>query len=287
MFDKIKEALEEEKEEYLKKLKEIDEKVKKISNEIENLKREIKEKQENCSVFFDIIKLKSLHARLKRLYQKQEELNLEGERIKEKLRLIEKDLKALKIIEEKRAKEELKKNLTVENLNLSYFHLIKKKIIAGLMFILSLSVPIFSLSASQERIKKDVEERVKDDIKLLVKLLEEKIKVLREERKRLEKLREARKEKRTSQEKLIQLREQREKEIQRLVKAVNKADPDEIAPAIESLPPELAAEVLLRLKEKKAGQILANMNPQKAAQIMEIILERKPDFKISLEEEGF
>ncbi len=286
MFDKIKEALEEEKEEYLKKLKEIDEKVWKVSKEIEELKREIKKKQENCSVFFDIIKLKSLHARLKRLYQKQEELNLEGERIREKLRLIEKDLKALKIIEEKRAKEELKKNLTVENLNLSYFHLIKKKIV-GLLIVLSLSVPIFSLSASQERIKKDVEERVKDDIKLLVKLLEEKIKVLREERKRLEKLREARKEKRISQEKLIQLREQREKEIQRLVKAVSKADPDEIAPAIESLPPELAAEVLLRLKEKKAGQILANMNPQKAAQIMEIILERKPDFKISLEEEGF
>lgn len=286
MFDKIKEALESEKEKYLKRLKEIDERVNKLSKEIENLEKEIKEKRENCSIFFDIIKLKSLHARLNRLYQKRNELNLERERIIEKLKLIEKDLKALKLIEEKKSREEINRSITIENLNLSYFHLIKKKII-GLIVLLTLSASLFPLSASQERIKKEVEEGLRDDIKTLVKIIEEKIKILQEERKRLEKLRELRKEKGISQEKLLQLQKRKEEEIQKLVKAVNKTDPDEIAPAIENLPPELAAEVLLRLKEKKAGQILANMNPQKAAQIMKIILKRNPNFKISLEEEGF
>ena len=283
MFDKIKEALESEKEKLLRELSDINARIERISSEIQTIERKLEEKQKSSKTFHDIVKLKSLFARISRLKKLCNELEKEAENLKEKIRLIEKDIKSLDIITNKRKKEEIKRKTTVENLNLSYFHLIKKKvfIVAILLF---LCAPLFPLSATQERVRKDIEESTKKDLQELVRLIEERIKLLKKELKRLEEIKKSQKREKKPLSELQKLKMQKEKEIQKLVKAVNKADPDEIAPALENLSPELAAEILLRLKEKKAGQILANMNPEKAAKIIEVILKRNPNFKLSEEE---
>ncbi len=280
MFKRIKEVLEEEKARAVRELTRINERIREISLSIEELEKELKAKQRISSTYADIVNLRSMYSRIERLKGTKEKLLEKSEEIKERIRILERDLKSLEVVEERRKRERVRRGIALENLRLSYLHLIRSKILPILLLLL-LSFPLFPLSATQERVKKDVEKSTEADLKELVKFIEKKIKLLREERRRLEELRktETKREKQPEEAKKLK---QKEEEIRRLVKAVNKADPDEIAPAFENLSPELAAEVLLRLKGKKAGQILANMNPEKAAKVMEIILKRNPDFEKTL-----
>ena len=283
MFDKIKEVLEEEKTKLLKELKGINERINELSIEIDQLETELEIKQQQLGTFVDIVKVRSLFSRIQRLKKRRKELVVRAEKLREEIRILEKDIKSIEIVEKEKEKANIRKTIAVENLNLSYMHLIKKKLlILVLLFLASFST--FAQSATQLRVEKDVKENVEEDLKELVNLIEKKIEELKAEREKLKKLRMSERKSDEIVEEEKKLREKREKEIKKLVKAVERADADEIAPAIESLPPELAAEVLLRLKEKKAGEILASMNPSKASQIIEIILKKNPNFKISTEE---
>lgn len=104
-------------------------------------------------------------------------------------------------------------------------------------------------SASREERLREVE-----------KVIEEKLRRIVEERKKLEALRKK------------PLTEEEEREVQKLIKIVSKTPSDEAGAIMNELKPRIAAEILIRLKERQAGQILAAMDPAKAAKVTEIIM---------------
>ncbi len=121
-----------------------------------------------------------------------------------------------------------------------------------------------SQSALQKKIKKDKEDKAREEVRSILVDLETKLKRLEEERKRLEELR-----------RVEVPKEERRKEVQKLVEIFNKASPDEAGAIMNNLDPNLAAEILLNLKERQAAAILEAMDPQKAAEVSAIIMKRK------------
>lgn len=129
-----------------------------------------------------------------------------------------------------------------------------------LLWIFSLCFP---QSALQKKIKEDREKKAKEDISTITKDLEEKLKKLEMERKRLEEL------------KKPEPKVEERQEVKKLVEIFNKASPDEAGAIMNNLDPQLAAEILLGLKERQASAILEAMDPQKAAEVARIIMERR------------
>lgn len=129
------------------------------------------------------------------------------------------------------------------------------------LFLLSISFP---QSALQKKIKEDREKKAKEEVSLILKDLEDRLKRLEEERKRLEELK-----------RVEPKKEEQRPEVKKLVDIFNKASPDEAGAIMNNLDSKLAAEVLLNLKERQAAAILEAMDPKKAAEVSAIILERK------------
>lgn len=130
-------------------------------------------------------------------------------------------------------------------------------------FLLSSSFS-FSQSALQKKIKEDREKRAKDEVSSMVKDLEEKLRRLEEERKKIEELK-----------KIEPKKEEEMAEVKKLVEIFNKASPDEAGAIMNNLDSNLAAEILINLKERQAAAILEAMDPKKAAEVSALILERK------------
>ncbi len=122
----------------------------------------------------------------------------------------------------------------------------------------------FSQSALQKKIKEDREKRAKDEVSIMVKDLEEKLRRLEEERKKIEELK-----------RIEPKKEEEMAEVKKLVEIFNKASPDEAGAIMNNLDSNLAAEILINLKERQAAAILEAMDPKKAAEVSALILERK------------
>ncbi len=135
------------------------------------------------------------------------------------------------------------------------------KVLVYLLLSISLTFP---QSALQKRVKEEREKKASQELSAISKDLEEKLRKIEEERKRLEEL------KRTPTTK-----EEQRPEVKKLVDIFNKASPDEAGAVMNNLEPSLAAEILLNLKERQAAAILEAMDPQKAAEVSRIVLERR------------
>ncbi len=134
----------------------------------------------------------------------------------------------------------------------------------SVIFLLLVFSIALSQSALQKKLREDREKKVKGEISSISKDLEDKLRRIEEERKKLEEL------KRTPTPK-----EEQRPEVKKLVDIFNKASPDEAGAVMNNLEPSLAAEILLNLKERQAAAILEAMDPQKAAEVSRIVLERK------------
>ncbi|AAC07555.1 MotE family protein [Aquifex aeolicus] len=265
MFKRIREIKEKEQEELVRKISELLALERELERKLEELLREYDRKSQSVNTLNEIFKLKAITRKIEETVDYLEELNVKKEELKEKYLELKGEIKSIEILEERKKREKIKKEIAVSLQELGFMHLVKKIIPVFFMFFSFL----FSESATQKALKDSI--NLKEDYKVLLKLIEEKLKKLEEERKKLEALQKT------------PLTEEEKKKLEKLIKSVEKAPADEIAPAIENLPPKLAAEILLRIKERKAGQILANMNPQKASEIMKYILERNPSFNAQVD----
>ena len=129
------------------------------------------------------------------------------------------------------------------------------------------SFAVFAESAVQKKLKEDYNAKVISRLEEVERVIDEKLKRLIEERKKLEALRKR------------PVSEEEEKEIKKFVKIVSKTPTDEAGAILNNVKPRLVAEILIRLKERQAGQILASMDPQKAAQVTEIIMSWRANAK--------
>jgi len=260
MFKKIKEIKEKEQEELVRQISELTQLERELEKDLKELLEKYDEESRSVNTLNEIFKLKAITKKIEEMVNRLTEISIQKEELKGKFLEIKGEIKSLEILEERKKREKLRKEIAISLQELGFMHLVKKILPVFLL----LSTFLFSESATQKALKQDVNKR--EDYKLLLRLIEEKLKKLEEERKKLEELQKS------------PLTEEEKKKLEKLIKAVEKAPADEIAPAIENLPPKLASEILLRIKERKAGQILANMNPQKASEIMKYILERNPNF---------
>jgi len=265
MFRKVREIKEKEKEEVVKKISELVTLERELENRLKELLDEYDRKSQRVYTLNEIFKLKAITKRIEETLYTLEDLNRKKQELKEKYLELKGEIKSIEILEEKEKREKLRKEIAISLQELGFIHLVKKVFPAFLLFFSFL----FSESATQKALKESI--NLKEDYKLLLKIIEEKLKKLEEERKKLEELQRS------------PLTEEEKRKLEKLIKSIEKAPADEIAPAIENLPPKLAAEILLRIKERKAGQILTNMNPQKASEIIKYILERNPNFNARID----
>jgi flagellar motility protein MotE (MotC chaperone) len=195
-------------------------------------------------------------SKIEEIERKVKELEKIRENESEGLKELKREEKAVKILRDKTAYEEYAKSLKREFLQLGFVHLLRK----GFKILLLLSVLSFSQSAVQEKLKDMKEKEREKRLAEVERVIEDKLKRLIEERKRLEALRKR------------PLTEEEEKEIKKLIKIVSKTPSDEAGAILNEVEPRIAAEILIRLKERQAGQILAAMDPKKAAVVTEIIM---------------
>ena len=261
MFKKVKSVKEKEEEQLKKKLSDLQIAKDKLISEIEYLLSEYESIKKDVQNIQSIYKLKGIISEVEKRKEKLTEIERKEAEIIRKLVEVKRDLKSIEIIESKREKEQLRKEIAITLQQIGFFHLIKKSIGAFLLF----SIILFGQTAPQKALKEEFDKSIKKDFQEVLRIIEEKIKVLQQERKKLEAL------------KKTPITEEEKKKVEKIVKAVEKAPADEIAPAIENLPPRLAAEVILRLKPRKAGEILSNMNPEKASQIIKFVLSQNPE----------
>ncbi len=254
---RIKEVEEKEK---ARKLKEIEEEINKLKEEKKQLEKEIelcnKELQTNPDPMRVITHQRALISRLELVNSKLRELKELKKKESEKLKDLKREEKAVSILRDKNAYEEYAQNLRREFLQLGFIQLIKK----SLKVLLLVAFTVMAQSAVQEKLVQMESEKKEDRYKELEKVIEEKLKKLVEERKKLEALRKR------------PLTEEEEKEVQKLIKIVSKTPSDEAGAILNEVKPRIAAEILIRLKERQAGQILAAMDPKKAAVVTEIIM---------------
>ena len=262
MFEKVRQIKEKKEEELKKVLTELWEKRVKLEKNLAKLFSEYEELRIHISSIEGIYRLRAITEKINDIKEKIKKLEEEERKVLGEIFDVKREIKALEIVEEKKERENLKREISLSIQELSFINLLKKVLSVCILFFGF----TFSESAVQKSIKKDLENNLVKDYKMLLNIIERKLKELKEERERLKAL------------KSEALSEEEEKKVEKIVKAIGKAPGDEIAPMVENLPPKLAAEVLLRLKERKAGEILANMNPQKASEIVKYILSRNPEF---------
>ncbi len=261
---RIKELEEKEK---ARKLSAIEEELKKLvamerelQSSIELCEKEIQKSKDPMRV---ILKQRALLAKLQEVQNKIEELLSLKDKEIDQLKGIKREEKAINLLKDKLSYEEYAKSLRREFLQLGFVHLLKK----GLKALLILSLVAMAQSAVQSKLKEMETKNREKRYKELERVIEEKLKKLIEERKKLEAL------------KKKPLTEEEEKEVQKLVRIVSKTPSDEAGAILNEVKPRIAAEILIRLKDRQAGQILAAMDPKKAAVVAEIIMSWRSGYE--------
>ncbi len=254
---RIKEIEEKEK---AKKLKEIDERIRSLLEEKRRYEAELELFQKTITESGDALRLifrqRAFVSRIEEIERKVKELEKLRDEEAESLRDIKREEKAVRILRDRIAYEDYARSLRKEFLQLGFVHLIKR----GFKLLLILSLAVYAESAVQEKLREMERAKREERLREVEKVIEEKLRALVEERKRLEALRKR------------PLTEEEEKEVQKLIKIVSKTPSDEAGAILNEVKPRIAAEILIRLKERQAGQILAAMDPVKAARITEIIM---------------
>ena len=261
---RIKEIEEREK---ARRLKEIEEEIRALEEEKAKYEKELESLESKLTDARDpyqlLMKEKGLVAKIEEIEARIKDLEKRREQESEDLREVKREEKAISILKDKVAYEEYAQSLRREFLQLGFIHLIKK----GLKILLMFSIVAYGESAVQKKIKETEEQKQLDRLKAVEKVIDEKLRRLIEERKRLEALRRK------------PLTEEEEKEVQKLIKMVGKTPTDEMGAILNNVKPHITAEILIRLKDRVAGQILAAMDPKKAAQVTEIIMSWRRNAK--------
>ena len=249
-----------EEKERARRLREIEEEIKKLLEEKRRYKEELELCQRRITDSQDAMRLiyqqRAFVKKIEEIDRKIKELEVIKDSETESLKELKREEKAVKILKDKIAYEEYAESIKKEFLQLGFIHLIKK----GLKLLLILSLAVHAQSAVQEKLKEMEKDNQEKRLREVEKVIEEKLRKLIEERKRLEALRKK------------PLTEEEEKEVKKLVKIVSKTPSDEAGAILNEVKPRIAAEILIRLKERQAGQILAAMDPKKAAVVTEIIM---------------
>jgi len=260
---RIKKLLENES---AKAIKEIDAEIARLKKEKEKLRREI-DYLNKCIVDAKdpipyILKEKAIISNINDIEKRIRELEIKKEKkIKETIEL-HKEVEGLKIIENNHKYEKLSAEIKKELINNGYMDLIKKFLLS-LLIITSLS---YGADIVEQKIRTESEKEVVEKLKLIEKALERKLREIRAERKRIEKLKEE----------MLAMKEKKlPKEVQKLIKILNKTSTDEAGQIMNNLDPYTAAEVLIRLKDRQAAEILAAMDPKHAAKVSKIIMSKK------------
>lgn len=249
-----------EEKERARRLKEIEEEIARLEKKRKEYEREL-EACKNMIVSSKgamhlIFRQRAFVRRIQDIEKKVNELKSLREKERENLKDIKREEKAVSILKSKEEYESFAKSLKREFLQLGFIHLIKK----GFKVVLLLSFMAFAESAVQSKLKEMEAQKESERLRELEKVIEDKLRMLVEERKRLEALRKR------------PLTEEEEKEVKKLIKIVSKTPSDEAGAILNEVKPRIAAEILIRLKERQAGQILAAMDPKKAAKVTEIIM---------------
>ncbi|EDP75182.1 hypothetical protein [Hydrogenivirga sp. 128-5-R1-1] len=249
-----------EEKERARRLREIEEEIKSLLEEKRRYKEELELCQRRITDSQDAMRLifqqRAFVKKIEEIDRKIKELEVIKDSETESLKELKREEKAVKILKDKIAYEEYAESIKKEFLQLGFIHLIKK----GLKLLLILSLAVHAQSAVQEKLKEMEKDNQEKRLREVEKVIEEKLRKLIEERKRLEALRKK------------PLTEEEEKEVKKLVKIVSKTPSDEAGAILNEVKPRIAAEILIRLKERQAGQILAAMDPKKAAVVTEIIM---------------
>ncbi len=249
-----------EERERARRLKEIEEEIERLlrekrryEEELEACKRTITESRNALGLIF---KQRAFVSRIQEIEEKIRELERLREEEAESLKDLKREEKAVKILKDKLSYEDYARSLKRDFLQLGFIHLIKK----GLKIILLLSLTVYAESAVQKKLSEEEAKKEGERLKEVERVIDEKLRKLIEERKKLEALRRR------------PLTEEEEKEVRKLIKIVSKTPSDEAGAILNEVKPRIAAEILIRLKERQAGQILAAMDPKKAAKVTEIIM---------------
>ncbi len=249
-----------EERERARKLREIEESIQRLLEERKRCESELKAFQRTITESGDALRLifrqRAFVSRIEEIEKKVRELEKLRDEEAENLREVKREEKAVKILKDKIAYEDYTRNLRKEFLQLGFVHLIKK----GFKLLLLLSLFAYGESAVQKKLREMESASREERLREVEKVIEEKLRRIIEERKKLEALRKK------------PLTEEEEREVQKLIKIVSKTPSDEAGAIMNELKPRIAAEILIRLKERQAGQILAAMDPAKAARVTEIIM---------------
>lgn len=243
-----------------RRIKEIEEEIEKLLEEKRRYEEELRACQEKLTLSGEALKLifkqKAFVSKISEIEKRIAQLKEAKEEETENLKDLKREEKAVKILRDKIAYENYASSLKKEFLQLGFIHLLRK----GLKMILLLSFLAYGQSALQEKLMQEERSKQENRLKEIEKVIDEKLKKIIEERKKLEALRKR------------PLTEEEEKEVKKLIKIVSKTPSDEAGAILNEVKPRIAAEILIRLKERQAGQILAAMDPKKAAKVTEIIM---------------
>ena len=251
-------------------IKEIDSRIAKLKRRREDINKEISEINKLIVESQDpvpfIFKEKALVSELKDIEKKIKELEKEKEKKVKEVMELHREVESLKIIENNQKYEKISADLKKELINNGYLDLIKKFLLSVLL-IISIS---FSEKVVEERVKAESDKEIINKLKLIEKAIEQKLKEIRAEREKIEKLK---KEMVAKKEKPVP------EEVEKLIKILNKTSTDEAGQIMNNLDPYTAAEVLIKLKERQAAEIMAAMDPKHAAKVSKIIMSRKKENK--------
>ena len=256
-----------EEKERARKLKEIEEEIRLLEDTKARYEEELKSCQEKITSASDALRLifrqKAFVSRINEIERKVRDLEIQKEKESENLKEVKREEKAVSILRDKISYEEYAKTLRREFLQLGLIHLLKN----GLKILILFASLSFAQSAVQEKLKEIELGKKEERLREVEKVIDEKLKKLIEERKKIEALRRR------------PLTEEEEKEVKKLIKIVSKTPSDEAGAILNEVNPRIAAEILIRLKDRQAGQILAAMDPKKAAKVTEIIMSWRKNAK--------
>ena len=249
-----------EERERARRLKEIEEEIERLLGEKRGYERELEACRnmitESRNVLGLIFKQKAFVSRIQEIDRRIKELERLKDEEAEGLKDLKREERAVRILKDKLSYEDYARAVKRDFLQLGFLHLLKK----GLKVLLLLSFTVYAESALQKKLKEEEFGKERERLREVEKVIDEKLKRLIEERKKLEALRKK------------PLTEEEEKEVRKLIKIVSKTPSDEAGAILNEVEPRIAAEILIRLKERQAGQILATMDPKKAAKVTEIIM---------------
>jgi len=249
-----------EEREKARRLREIEEEIERLLSERRKYEKELEACKNmvvnSANALGFIYRQKAFVKKIEEIDRKVKELEKLREEESENLKDIKREEKAVNLLKDKISYEDYAKSIKRDFLQMGFIHLLKK----GLKLLLILSVAVYAESAVQKKLKEEESKKEEDRLREVERIIEEKLRKLIEERKRLEALRKR------------PLTEEEEKEVKKLIKIVSKTPSDEAGAILNEVEPRIAAEILIRLKDRQAGQILAAMDPKKAAKVTEIIM---------------